>query len=223
MRTFCYNQSGDASISIWSLIRNQIVNGQEDIFTGVIPVNHRNLSSLVAQIDGSAYHLKFYVEAYDGLVEKDGLEVVKPDQATRVVLPEKYWGTIDSITTVKVVGGDGTDYFSGGTFDNETGVITLGVPLPDLSLVEVNFVYDGMVSSAGELQKYIEASKVDPIGSDVSMVWELGPGSSPEFQFITINPPSLPFIRIKIEGQADNGPDTEISLRISGVLITKTM
>lgn len=223
MRTFCYNPSGDASISIWSLIRNQIINGQVDVFTEAIPVNHRNLSSLVAQISGSAYHLKLYIEAYDGLVEREGIEQVKPDQVTRVVLPSKYWGTIDSITTVKVVGGDGTDYFVGGSFDNETGVITLGVPLPDLSTVEVVFVYDGMVSSHKELQQYIDAAKVDPIESDMSMVWELGPGSSPEFQYITINPPSLPFIRIKIEGQADNGADTEISLRLSGVLITKTM
>lgn len=222
MRTFLYNRSGNADISIWSLIRDQLINATATEYTEPIPVNHRNLSSLVAQIDGTAFDVKLYLEGYDGLVEKTGTEQLKPSSVGRVVLPEKYRGRIDSITTVEVVGGDGTDYYLGGSFDSETGVITLGTNLPDTSTVEVVFEYDDTVSSPAELQQYITAGKVDPLESDMMEVGQLT-GVAPLFKSFSITPPALPFIRIAIEGQAGNGVDTVISLRMAGVAITRTM
>ena len=66
-----------------------------------------------------------------------------------------------TLTNVVAVGGTGTNYYTGGSYDDASYTITLGTPLPTSSPCYVTYSYTGWLVSMSEIGAQFVGGQVD--------------------------------------------------------------
>lgn len=233
----------DDALFVQLLASNVLVNGnvtvQSDPFSG----NGRGIFNLAVQVTGSAPNITLKQRCSMGLRTEETpmirLQYLGPTSVKVLDERARVTGAVGGIQSNELLldniqgvtgvwdneAGTGTNYFTGGSVDAETGIITLGSAFPNGLYPYGKLVLYKSVCSLEEAKQLRDATTLAFLaaldGSSDEIVTLTAAVTTPAV--ISVMPPIAPFYDISIIGNVGNGADTRVTLQLVSGVNTRIM